>query len=631
MLEYMRKNSNNVVVWLIIGAIAMVFVFFGIGGGGGSAKTIRVNSEEISVYEFNDMLKMANRNQPDGFSDTPGADRQLKNQVAAMLVQRALVGQFAANTGLRPTDQAVARNIANTAEFQVGGQFSRAVYDDFLHSRRTNAGKYESEVRQSILFNRATDLIQSLSPVRKPQALEFLHFREDKVKLDYLFFSSTPHQAGLTPTEDQLTAFYALNQDKWRQSASMVLEYVDIRPIDYLDKVTVPEATLEDHYNESIQRFTTDETAEVFHILFAFPNLNPNAEEKKATLERAQAAYERSKNEDFTALVNELSDDQTSQAQGGRLGLFPKNVTLPELQDVIFNSPLGQVNAPAETPAGYHLFKVASRQEAGVRPLADVRDILEGELKTFETRRAAVAELEELIVRTETNPKLADAAASMGLTAKTSESFTLDTAPDFFEDDAAAVQKAFAAPLGQVAPAIEKDAHLTVYVPLSRQESRIPPLNEVRESVTQVWIAHEAGRLAMADALAFVEKGSFTEGQAKSGSSELLPRRALGAAVPFNSVRQEEMNASLYSVVKAGDVSPLPVYGTLDGEAGCFVLSVAEFEPVSEALLENPGNDFAQEYYILFYNQMNMMTAVWNQELYEASKNGIKVPAEFVE
>lgn len=639
MLEYMRKNSSSVIVWLIIGAIAVVFIFFGIGGGGGSIKSIMVNGEEIPLYEYNRLMDTASRNRGVN-DDSPEAQKAIKNLVVHTLVTGVLASQFGVNTGLAPTNQAVADYMASTPDFQVDGQFSRAAYDSYLKSSRQSAAKYENEKRRDILFGRISGLIQSLSRVQDPEAMEVFHFERDKVRLDYLFFPSAPHRHELNPTDDQLTAFYAFNQENWRQPATMAIEYVDIRPVDFLEKVTVPEEELLDRYNEAAHQFPSPESADVSQIVFKFPDLNPREEVKKAVFDKALAAYERSLTENFAALARELSEDPESAAMGGTMPTQYRSASPDSLEEAAFNLPVGQVSQPLETNAGYHLLKVNERRPAGVRPLAEVRETLEGELKAFKAREMAVTLLEDLIVRTETNPKLADAAASMGLTVKTSDSFTQDSPPEFFENDPQAVQRAFTSPLGRVAAAVEKNDHLTVFTPLTRQESRIPPLDEVRESVTQAWISQEAGRQTKVEAQEFIKKAveagwdqaraSLAGDRASSGTSELAPRTALIGTGPFSGAQPLEMLASLFSMAKASEVSPLPVFGiNADGEAGCFVLAMAEFAKADEA--EFNGPEAWQLKYQLATTKANLMYMIWQKELHEISNKGIKVPPMYLE
>lgn len=640
MLEYMRKNANSSLVWLIIGAIAVVFIFFGIGSGQGQVKKITVNGEEVNLRDYEHMVQEVSRSMRDqAEADPAGANQEVKRRAASFLVRQMLVRQFSREVGLTPSDQAVARSIAETPEFQTDGRFDRNRYHDALAAGRIDSASFENEKRYELLAGRVGDLVGGLARVYRPEVVEMFHFQEDRVRLDYAFFPAAGHRAGLAPADGQLASFYALNQEQWREPAKMTMEYVDVRPADFLDKVTFSDDELRRYYDENQQRFTRPESAEVSHILFKYPEMNPTVAEKEATLARAEAARKRADTEDFAALARELSDDPGSAPMGGALGAIGRGMTFDQFERAVFSLPLNEVSQPVATDIGYHLIKVTGRQEAGIRPFEEVKQTLADEQKALKAREMAVAKLEDLIVRTETS-KLADAAASLGLKAETTPMFTQAAPPDFLEGDQAAAKKVFSAQAGRVADPLELERHLILFAPLERRESRIPDLAQVREAVTEAWIAEEAGRLAQAEAAKFIgearAKGwapalaAQPESNAvKSGEGELSPRSGLVSTRPFERVSFMEFVAAVFSVGGAGEISPLAVPGNLNEEPGAFALILAEVRPADESPLDGPtGEAFAS---LLNRSKANLMFQVWDQGLYEASRDAILVPREYME
>ncbi|MGB3367004.1 MAG: peptidylprolyl isomerase [Acidaminobacteraceae bacterium] len=62
--------------------------------------------------------------------------------------------------------------------------------------------------------------------------------------------------------------------------------------------------------------------------------------------------------EDFSALASENSKDPGSAVNGGSLGYFPRNVMVPEFEQVAFSSEVGAVSVPVKSQFGYHIIKV---------------------------------------------------------------------------------------------------------------------------------------------------------------------------------------------------------------------------------------------------------------------------------
>jgi Parvulin-like peptidyl-prolyl isomerase len=636
MLEYMRKNANSSIVWLIIGAIAVVFIFFGVGGGGTQYKKITVNGEEVNPYDYERMLNAVARAQ--GGGGASGADKAIKLQAISELVSQILMNQFGRVNGLDPSDWALGQNIAAQPEFQVDGRFDRARYESELAAMRTDKVYFEQATRRELLASRINGLIGGLSQVFGPEALEMYRYQEDQLAFAYVFFPAETHRAGLSPAEDLLKSYYLLNQERWRRPAVMTVDYVELNPADFLDQVEINEAELMEVYGDNKVRFTDPESAEVSHILIKFPKMNPDEADRQATLERAEAAYERSRTEDFADLAREVSEDPGSASEGGSLGRISRGMTFDNFEKEAFSAPIGEVSRPVPTDIGYHLIKVISRQEAGARPFDEVKETLLNEQKAIRSREMAVTRLEDLLIRTETNPKLSEAASSMGLETKTSPSFSQDQPLEFFDKEEEELKKAFSLPLGKVS-AVENENHIVVYSPVHRVDSHVPPLDEIRAEVTEDWTADTALGLARAEADAFLgragQEGWETaaealpeEGPISRGSSPLLRRSAFMDNAPFNQADLLQFMAAINSVAKIGQISPLTVAGQESGRPGCFILMLSDYQAADESQFEGQMGDMFRM--MMSMNKSNLLYQVWRGQLYDASKDNIIVPNEYL-
>lgn len=637
MLSYMRKNANSTIVWLIIGAIAVVFIFFGVGPGGGGGSAIEVNGQDVSLEDYantNEMVNQALINR--GLNDSPDFQEMVKQVTVDEVVNLYLTRQFCQTMGLTPSDRDVARSIAAIPQFQSEGRFDPARYEDVIRAMRTTKPYFEKQQRDQICKERLHTLIIDLSMIQQPEALEFFHMQDDKVEFDYVFFPSSGYRTGLVPTAEALDAYYVRNQHRWVIPAELEIEYVLLRPSDFKDKVILEEAELKQYYEGNKQAYNRPESAEVSHILFLFEGLEPDSQEREKTLEKANQAYERAKKEDFAALALELSEDKDTAALGGALGSFNRGAGLGELDVVIFSTPVNQVSQPVETPLGYHLLKITGRQEAGTVPFEEIREPLEEERRVVLSRALAVSQLEDLIVRSETS-KLADAAASIGLTTSTSL-LVEDIPPYFFEGDAGAVASAFEAPLGRVADPVEKKDHLTLFTPLVLRESRIPALDEVRQEVEEAWITDETDRLAREAATTFAgqaaemgwseAKGAIpVASDIKSGRTPLVSRTIMSQEELFNQADSRQLLGAIYSVAAVGQVSPVTVNGNLEAVGnGTFALTLVNFEPADPSLLKMPGNEAFIS--MISAQKADLFYRVWLGQLRREAT--IKVPREYL-
>jgi peptidyl-prolyl cis-trans isomerase C len=62
----------------------------------------------------------------------------------------------------------------------------------------------------------------------------------------------------------------------------------------------------------------------------------------------------------FADVAREHSSCPSGQ-QGGALGTFSPGQMVPEFDQVVFNSPLGEIHGPIKTQFGYHLIEITMR------------------------------------------------------------------------------------------------------------------------------------------------------------------------------------------------------------------------------------------------------------------------------
>jgi len=640
MLAYIRKNANSAVVWFIIGAIALVFIFFGLGRQHGSPKLVTVNGEEADLYEFQDLVREAGARQRRA-APSQEDDRYARMAALHEQISRILTRQFGENLGLQPGPQALREAVAAIESFQVDGRFSLERYQAALKSQRRLATDFERELRRNITSERALGLVLGLARTYRPELAELFHFQEDQVRFDYLFLADEDGRWNPQPAAGELEDYYALRRENWRQPAEMTIQYVEIVPDEHPGQNQFTEAELEDYYAQNQDRFLQPEAVEARRILFSFPSLNPPETEKEAARAKAGAAKARlDQGADFAALARELSDDRDTAKNGGALGFLTRGSTFPELEEAAFDAPLNEVIGPVATDAGYNLIQVTARRPAGPRPLAEVRAEVTREFQTLRARQKAVDLLEELLGRAELNPDLADAAQGLGLRAALSRAFTAENAPVFFENNPEAIQRAFSAPLDRVAPPFEGERTLVLYVPRSRLESRLPPLDEVREEVDQAWKREAADSLTRQRLESFLPEiraqgweawlAAQTPGRhIKSGSGRLTSRYALPTSPPFEGGDPAAVTALAFSAAVPGQVLPVSLAGRLDGRSGRFLLRLAEYQAADESRLDGPEGRTLE--YFLGLNKSNLLLQTWRVGLYEASKDHIEIPPHFLQ
>jgi parvulin-like peptidyl-prolyl isomerase len=90
--------------------------------------------------------------------------------------------------------------------------------------------------------------------------------------------------------------------------------------------------------------------------------------------------------ESFEKLARSYSEGKEA-SEGGERGWIGRDVLRRELNDVAFSLPAGQHSRVVETSEAYYILQVAEIKPAHVRPLGDVRDIIEKTLQQQQGER----------------------------------------------------------------------------------------------------------------------------------------------------------------------------------------------------------------------------------------------------
>lgn len=157
----------------------------------------------------------------------------------------------------------------------------------------------------------------------------------------------------------------------------------------------VTDSDLEKYYKENPQQFQQKERVKASHILVKVEE-GATPETKAAAKKKIEGVQGKLKaGGDFAALAKENSDCP-SKDRGGDLGFFSKGQMVPEFEAAAFALKPGELSGIVETKFGYHLIKGAEHQQAGVTPLADVKERLKSFLENNKKREFLQKKLDEL-------------------------------------------------------------------------------------------------------------------------------------------------------------------------------------------------------------------------------------------
>jgi peptidyl-prolyl cis-trans isomerase D len=505
MLQQIRDKISGWFAWVFLGAIAVVFIFWGIRfESGPTAAAAKVNGESIPVEQVRrawqqrlTQLQQATRN------ELPA--ELVKTEQAKLLnefIDREVLIQHVDAMGYRVSDMDIAREIQSLPELQVDGKFSRDRYAALLAAQGRTEAQFEQEFRRDIQVRQLQNGI-AISSFATPGELGRRVALEGEARdIDYFTIAAAPFAEQVAVSPDEVQAYYDANKASFVTPETVSLQYVAIKASDVAAGVAVTDEALHAYYDQvAPERYQEPERRRARHILIE------SGTDDAAALKKADEVMAKAKaGEDFGKLAREYSDDPGSKEQGGELGWATRQSFVQPFADALFAMQVGQISAPVKTQFGYHVIQLEEVQPERQRSFDEVRAELESDYRNeqaqaqFYEKSQALAD-DAFAALTE----LDSVAQKHGLKLQTVEGFTRQGGGPF-DGNRKVIDAVFSDEVlqeRQNSPAINvTDDEVAVFRVTDHKPATPRPLEEVRAGIEATLREQGARKAAEARALA---------------------------------------------------------------------------------------------------------------------------------
>lgn len=388
MLQAIHDNLKGVFAIVILGVLAVVFVFWGVEfvsvGGLTSAQGIEVNGTDMNVAEVRrDFQEQLTRYQVAlGDSNLPEETRErLKHDVLEGAIRMELVRQRTHSRRFRATNEEVLASLREIPAFQVEGKFSRDAYYAALRAANIEPAFFEAQQRELIAARQLDRGIYSSAFVLPGELTRRQALSAEVREIAWVVLPAAQFSAGVRIDEAALADFYERHKQEYRTEERVNLRYVELDLATLVPQVEVTDEALRAYYEDNIAQHATSERRRARHILITAGADN--------TESRAKAAYDRAAaGEDFAKLAGELSQDPGSAANGGDLGWAEKSVFVGPFAEAVWSMQPGEIKGPVRSEFGWHVIKLEEIEASRQQSFDEVREELESEY-----RRAKAEEL----------------------------------------------------------------------------------------------------------------------------------------------------------------------------------------------------------------------------------------------
>lgn len=508
MLSLMRKHAGSWLIKLILGAVVVVFVLWGVGSWTSqrSGRVATVNGDPISLEEFRITYKRLLEQVRQSFGNNLNEDLiktlQLPKQAMDELINRNLMRQAAAELHLQVSDEELSRSIQDISAFQTAGVFDSRRYQTILDRNSMTPESFEINQRDALMIQKLNNIITSSVKISDQEVVQWYKWDNTEVDLDFVFFDPERYQ-DISTADEEMQTYFEDHKESYKNAPKIKVRYLKFEPKTFVSEVVVSDDEIEVYYEDHPDEFHNPKTVEARHILIKL-NQDASPEEVAKAKERIEAVLQKAKDgQDFAELAKENSED-SSKDKGGYLGTFKRDAMVKPFSEKAFSMKAGELSDPVRTRFGWHIIKVEKVNQATTTSFADAKSDILQKLTDEGSKHLAYDAAESVFDAVFEGADLEAIAADRNLTIQTPDYFSRAEPPKVSNNPAKFAATAFELPDGEISEIQDFGDGYYIMEIVEKLPAQIPELNEVKEKIRADLIKQKKGEKAKADAEAML-------------------------------------------------------------------------------------------------------------------------------
>lgn len=342
-------QNNNTAIKVILGAVALTFVGFGVGSYSAAVEDpylAKVGDAKIYQKDVERQLE----GQP--------ANAASRQAVLENLIRQEMLLAEARGNHLAVSPQQLRAAIASIPAFQDNGQFSAARYTEFLQARYMSPQAFEEQMGRDLLLQAQVAPYLNGNLVSHTLAARMAALVSEVREVRSVVLKPEQFAANVKLDDAMVKAYYDANLKRFKTADQAKLEYVTLSQDAIAQAISVSDADAKAYYDKHAGEFSSEER-KVSHILLTVDAKAPAADKAKVKAQAEALLKEvRANPARFGELAKTRSQDPGSAPNGGDLGFFGRGVMTKPFESVAFAMKPGQISEVVETEFGYHILKL---------------------------------------------------------------------------------------------------------------------------------------------------------------------------------------------------------------------------------------------------------------------------------
>jgi len=526
MLRLMRDYATSWLIKIILGAIIVVFVFWGIGNFKESkANQIAVvNDDLISGEEYQDAYnRLVERYRQFGAELNEEMVKRLEKQAIDNLIDQRLLLQEAQHLNFRVSEDELAAAIMKTEVFQIEGKFSKGHYERVLNANRLSTKEFEIEQRKSMLTDKVRSYVMNSIKVSDEEALEWYKWNDASVRIAYTLLSPEKYQ-NIEVSDEDVKKFFEAHKDSYKTEPEIKVQYLRFGVEECKAKVSLTDEEIKEYFEANPEEFKKEKTVGARHILLKLDKNSSDEvveEKRKKALEIIKTASE---GKDFGELAKQYSEDEGSRPNGGDLGEFDRKMMVKPFSDKAFSMKAGEISEPVKSQFGWHVIKVEKVNEEKTLSFEESKETIKNKLTEEKAKNIAYDEAEAVSGAAFEGDDLAKIASSRSLKIITSDSFTKKKGPEKVKNPVKFSTEAFKLSLKEISEIQDFGDGYYILQVIEQVPEKMSEYKEVAEKAKKDLLKEKQEEKAGKDAeelLAALKKGENMETECQKRGLEI--------------------------------------------------------------------------------------------------------------
>ena len=369
MLGAIRKKSKGWVAYLIVGLITVPFALFGIQsylGGSSNSVIAIVDGEDITINTYYQEFNTQQRNlqQQLGSSYSAEIDYALRQTVIETLINEKLLENFTNSMKLVTLDEEVFSFILSNPVFQLDGVFSEDRYLQILRLNNFTPLTYELEQLKSMSLDQIKRNLNHSAFLSTVQIEQLNDLSSQQREVSFVVLNTEKYKDQIVVNQEQISEYFDNNKSNFIEGRKVQVDFVELSFDNIEQQIEPDNETLQKLYIENEALYTNPEQRRAQHILLE------EVSNASAILKEVRQGG------DFSELARIHSKDITSSEEGGDLGLFERELMVPEFDAAVFGMNVGDISDVVKTDYGYHIIKLNEIQLSTLQTFEEVEEQL---------------------------------------------------------------------------------------------------------------------------------------------------------------------------------------------------------------------------------------------------------------